>query len=103
MVTTKYAVKTGNITQDTLLANVTHYLSNEVTVTSLILCNIITLSNEVTNLVRNPLNNAYSHYEVMKPTEWSLFISFLLTTKICTLSNNAIMSRDKVVVSHMTA
>ena len=38
---TEYAVKTGNIT---LLANVMRYLSNEVTVTSLILRNIITLS-----------------------------------------------------------
>ena len=54
----KYAVKKGNIIQVTLLANVTCYLSNEVTVKSLILCNIITLSNEVTNLVSNPLNDA---------------------------------------------
>ena len=54
----KYAVKTGNVIQVTLLANVTHYLSNDVTVTSLILHNIITLSNELTNLVSNPLNNA---------------------------------------------
>ena len=53
----KYAVKTGNITQVTLLANVTCYLSNEVTVTSIILCNIITLSNEVTNLISNSLSN----------------------------------------------
>ena len=51
----KYALKTGNIT---LLANLTRYPSNEVTVMSLILCNIITLSNEVTNLVSNPLSNA---------------------------------------------
>ena len=51
----KYAVKTGIITQ--LLANVTRYLSNEVTIMSLILRNIITLSNEVTNLVSNPLSN----------------------------------------------
>ena len=36
---TKYAIKTGNITQVTLLTNVTHYLSNVVTVTSLILRN----------------------------------------------------------------
>ena len=42
----------------TLLANVTHYLSNEVTVTNLILRNIITLSNKITNLVSNPLSNA---------------------------------------------
>ena len=42
----------------TKLANVTRYLSNEVTVTSLILHNIITLSNKVTNLVSNPLSNA---------------------------------------------
>ena len=47
----KYAIKTGNITQVTLLTNVTRYLSNIVTVTSLILHNIITTSNEVTNLV----------------------------------------------------
>ena len=58
---TKYAIKTGNITQVTLLTNLTRYLSNIVTVKSLILCNIITTSNEVTNLV--------SHNEVMKPTE----------------------------------
>ena len=44
----KYAVKTGNIIQVTLLTNVMHYLSNEVTVMSVILHNIITLSNEVT-------------------------------------------------------
>ena len=42
----EYAIKTGNITQVTLLANVTCYLSNIVTVTNLILCNIITTSNE---------------------------------------------------------
>ena len=53
----KYAIKTGNITQVTLLTNVTRYLSNIVTVTNLILCSIITTSNEVTNLVSNPLNN----------------------------------------------
>ena len=53
----KYAVKTGNITQVTLLINVMRYLSNEVTVTSLILRNIITLSNKVTNLVSNSLSN----------------------------------------------
>ena len=55
---TKYATKTGNITKVTLLTNVTRYLSNIVSVTSLILCNIITTSNEVTNLVSNPLSNA---------------------------------------------
>ena len=55
---TKYAIKMGNITQDTLLTNVTRYLSNIVTITSLILCNIITISNEVTNLVSYPLSNA---------------------------------------------
>ena len=55
---TKYAIKTGNITQVTLLTNVTRYLSNIVTVTSLILRNIITTSNEVTNLVSYPLSNA---------------------------------------------
>ena len=49
---TKYAIKTGNITQVTLLTNVMHYLSNVVTVTSLILRNIIT-SNKVTNPVSN--------------------------------------------------
>ena len=54
----KYAIKTGNITQVTLLTNVMPYLSNEVTVTSVILHNIITTSNEVTNLVSNPLSNA---------------------------------------------
>ena len=55
---TKYAIKTGNITQVILLINVTRYLSNIVTVTSLILRNIITTSNEVTNLVTYPLSNA---------------------------------------------
>ena len=54
----KYAIKTGNITQVTLLTNVTRYQSNIVTVTNLILRNIITTSNEVTNLVSNPLSNA---------------------------------------------
>ena len=54
---TKYALKTGNITQVTLLTNVTHYLSNIVTATSLILYNIITTSKEVTNLISNPLSN----------------------------------------------
>ena len=53
-----YAIKTGNITQVILLINVTRYLSNIVTVTSLILCNIITTSNEVTNLVSYLLSNA---------------------------------------------
>ena len=51
-------MKTGNITQDTLLTNVTRYLSNIITVKSVILCNIITKSNKVTNLVSNPLSNA---------------------------------------------
>ena len=55
---TKCAVETSNITQVTLLTNVTRYLSNIVTVTNLILCNIITTSNEVTNLINNPLSNA---------------------------------------------
>ena len=55
---TKYAIKTGNITQVILLTNVTCYLSNIVTVTSLILRNIITTSNEVINLVSYPLSNA---------------------------------------------
>ena len=54
----KYALKTGNITHAILLTNVTYYLSNIVTVTSLILRNNITTSNEVTNLVSNPLSNA---------------------------------------------
>ena len=54
----KYAIKTGNITQITLLTNVTCYLSNIVTVTSLILCNIITTSNKIANLVSYPLSNA---------------------------------------------
>ena len=43
--------KTSNITQIILLTNVTGYLSNEVTVMSLLLSNFITTSNEVTNLV----------------------------------------------------
>ena len=51
----KYAIETGNITQVTLLTNVMRYL---VTVTNLILRNIITTSNEVTNLVSDPLSNA---------------------------------------------
>ena len=51
-------MKTGNITQVTSLTNVTRYISNIVTVTSLILHNIITTSNEITNLVSNPLSNA---------------------------------------------
>ena len=51
-------MKTGNITQVTSLTNVTHYPSNVVTVTSLILHNNITTSNEVTNLVSYPLSNA---------------------------------------------
>ena len=55
---TKYTIKTGNITQVTLFTNVTRYLSNIVTVKSLILRDIITTSNEVTNLVSNPLSNA---------------------------------------------
>ena len=55
---TKYAIKTGNITQVTLLTNLTRYLSNIVTVMGLILCNIITTSNKVTNLVSNVLSNA---------------------------------------------
>ena len=55
---TKYAIKTGNITQVTLLTNVICYLSNIVTVTSLILRNIITTSNKVTNLISYPLSNA---------------------------------------------
>ena len=54
----KYAIKTGIITQVILFINVTRYLSNIVTVTSLILRNIITTSNEVTNLVGYPLSNA---------------------------------------------
>ena len=78
---TKCAIKTGNIIQVTLLTNVTCYVSNIVAVMNLILCNIVITSNKVTNLI----------------------LSFLFITKICTLSNNAIMSCDKVVVSHMTA
>ena len=54
----KYVIKTVNITQVTLLTNVTCYL----TATSLILHNIITIrnevTNEVTNLVSDPLSNA---------------------------------------------
>ena len=48
----------GNIMQVTLLTNVTRYLSNIFTVTSLILRNNITTSNEVTNLVSYPLSIA---------------------------------------------
>ena len=45
--------------QVTLLTNIAHYLlSSIVTVMSLILHNIITTSNEVTNLVSYPLSNA---------------------------------------------
>ena len=47
----KYAIKTGIITQVTLLTNVTRYLSNIVTVTNLVLCNIITISNELKLLI----------------------------------------------------
>ena len=47
----------GNITQVTLLTNLMRYLSNIITVTSLVLRNIITTSNEVTNLVSYPLRN----------------------------------------------
>ena len=54
----QYAMKTGNITQVTSLTNVIHYLSNIVTVTNLILRSTITTSNEVTNLVSDPLSNA---------------------------------------------
>ena len=54
----KYAIKTFNITQVTLLINVTHHLSTIVTVPSLILRHIITTSNEVANLISNPLSNA---------------------------------------------
>ena len=50
-------MKTGNITQVTSLTNVMRYLSNIVTVTSLILRNSITTSNEVINLVCYPLSN----------------------------------------------
>ena len=46
-------MKTGNIRQDTLLTNVTRYLSNIITVILRII-----KSNEVTNLVSNPLSNA---------------------------------------------
>ena len=49
---------TGNITQVALLTDVTHYLSNIITVTNLILRNIITASNKVTNLISNLLSNA---------------------------------------------
>ena len=51
-------MKTGNITQVTSLTNVTRYLSNIVTIKSLILRNIITTSNKVTNLVSYLLSNA---------------------------------------------
>ena len=64
-------MKTANIAQVILLANVARYLSNIIVpVTSLILCNIITTSNEATNLVSDPLSNARpSHNEVIKHTE----------------------------------
>ena len=39
------------------VTNVRFYLSNEFTVTSLILSNIVTTSNEVTNFISNPLSN----------------------------------------------
>ena len=52
--------------QVVLLTNVTRNLSNIVTVTNLILCNIITTNNEVTNLVSNPPSNVWPN-EVMKP------------------------------------
>ena len=52
----KHVIKTSNITQVTLLTNVTCYQSNEVTVMSLILSNFTT-SNQVTNLISNPLGN----------------------------------------------
>ena len=55
---TKYAIKTGNVTQVPLLSNVMRYLNNEVTVTNVTLCNIIMTSDEVTNLVSDPLSNA---------------------------------------------
>ena len=42
IIITKYAIKTGNITQVTLLTNVMRYQSNEVTVTTVILCTIKT-------------------------------------------------------------
>ena len=58
-----------NITQVTLLTNVTRYLSKIGTVTNLILCNIITTSYGVTNLVSSPLSNAQPQPEVTKPTE----------------------------------
>ena len=54
-------IKTGNVTQVTLLTKVMRYLSNIVAVscvTSLILHNIIATSNEVTNLVSYSLSNA---------------------------------------------
>ena len=57
---TKYVVKTGNITQVTLLTNAMHYLSNEVSYTVMILLhNITTTSNEVTDLIGNPLSNVF--------------------------------------------
>ena len=65
----KYAIKTGNITQVTLLTNVTRYLNNIVAITSLILHNIITTSNEVANVISNPLCIMPSYNEVMKPAE----------------------------------
>ena len=52
---TKYAIKTSNITQVTLLINVMCYLSNKVTVLTQILS---TTSDKVCNLVTDPLSNA---------------------------------------------
>ena len=48
----KYTIKTSNITQVTLLTNVTCYLSNEVTIMTQMLSNFI-----ASNLVTNPLSH----------------------------------------------
>ena len=78
-------MKTSIITQITLLTNVpvTYLVSNEATVTTqnIILSNFITTSNEVTNLVINPLSNSQpqqsnkAHLELMNEV---LLTSFFL-------------------------
>ena len=71
-----YTIKTGNITQVTLLTNVTRYLSNIVTVTSLILCNIITTSNKVTNIVSYPISQVVEDFDPEKNGIKANLVSF---------------------------
>ena len=59
----KFTIKTSSITQGTLLTNVTGYY--EVTVTTQILSNFITTSNEVTNL---DTSHNEAHLELMNET-----------------------------------